>query len=1370
MPQPSHSASGLSLDSWERREEIIDRFERAWQSDDRPDLDAYLPGTEPDRTFVLPELIHTDLECRLKAGESARVEDYLDRYPDLSRAADTILELLAAEFEFRRRLQEPGLSWTEYGDRFPEYADQLQRRLHEDTPREQQSTEPSAGAPTVAPPAQRYRLLRHHAEGGLGEVLLAHDEELHRDVALKRIREPRADDAESRRRFLREAEITGRLEHPGIVPVYGLVQDEHGRPCYAMRFIEGQSFRDALADFHKTDGTPPAPAERSLVLRQLLTRFVTVCDTMAYAHSKGVVHRDLKPANIMLGTYGETLVVDWGLAKAAANDESPAAPEDGASHAMRHALLTTQQGRAMGTPAYMAPEQAAGQWDVVGPASDVYSLGATLYQLLTGRAPFEGGSLDQVQRGDFPRPRQVRPETAPALEAICLQAMALRPEERYASASDLARDVERWLAGEPVTAWPEPWTVRLRRWLQRHRTVVGSSAAALLATLVASLVAVALLFQAYASERQARGGEANARSIAEQRRQEADLARHNAEDERDRARLENYIATMGLTKRAFDEGSIGRVLELLTIQIPGSNDKDLRGFEWYYLRGACHRERLNITDHDAMLAAVAFRPDGQRLATAGGDEAIKLWDPATGKELLALKGHGGSIFAVAFSPDGKLLAAACADRHAWVWDLETPEKPPRRRAGHTNMVHGVAFSPDGKQLATAGLEGTARLWDVASGQTVRTFKGHSDAVLGVAFSPDGQRLATASGDRTVRIWETATGKSLHTLRGHGGNVVAVAFDRDGKRVASACHDHTIRLWDAAAGKPIRTLEGHTGSVHCVTFSRDGKRLASSSWDQTVRIWDADSGKLLVLHKGHFAPVDCVAFSPDGQQVASASEDHTARLWSAVPGDETPTLRGHSAGVAGVALTRDGLQLASAGGDGTIKIWETATGKELHTLKGHFGPVLGVAFSPDGRRLVSGGLDAMVRIWDVAAGTVLATGKGHTGFIASVAFSPDGRRVASASNDRTARVWNAATGAALLTLTGHGDFVNTVAFSPDGRWLASGGSDNTVRLWDAATGQRLHVLKGHGDSVMAVAFDRDGKRLAAATGAQKVRLWDLEKFAPLVTFRAHSSMVFSVAFSPDGRRVATAGQDEQVKVWEADTGKEVLALAGHKGPVRGVVFTPDGQRLVSAGVDATVRLWPGLLPTAPELLRRDAILLVRALYEKLVRQADVLDHLQHDADLRPELREAALAQARRYRQNTDQLNEASWDMVARADADEAAYRRALLQAEECVRLDPDNGGYLNTLGAALYRVGRYEEAVTTLTRSTKLNAAQLGGEAPSDLAFLARAQHQVGRVEEAKQTLERLRTAVKKPPGANDPDAQDLLKETETVLEAAGARE
>jgi serine/threonine-protein kinase len=413
---------------------------------------------------------------------------------------DSRLDQLLQRWE-ELRAQGQSLSPEQLCSTCPELAGELARRiallrrldpLLEETrtfPTGPAAADPAGGSSRQAAAAHaEYCDLHFHASGALGEVFRARNAELNREVALKFLKPGRARDPESRRRFLQEAEVTGRLEHPGIVPIYALGSDSAGAPCYAMRFIRGATLQDALDGFHAAEQPDRDPSERSLALRELLNRFVSICNTVAYAHSRGILHRDLKPRNVMLGRYEETLVVDWGLAKpfpregaAGGAGEEPLTPSSGSG-------AETPTVGVVGTPAYMSPEQAAADWDVVGPASDLFSLGAILYAILTGQAPYgghgRGAILEQVKRCAFPTPRQVKPGVPRALEAICLKAMAARPGDRYATALELAAEVKRWLADEPVAAYAEPIRLRVQRWMRRHRAPVTSAAAVLVFSVV----------------------------------------------------------------------------------------------------------------------------------------------------------------------------------------------------------------------------------------------------------------------------------------------------------------------------------------------------------------------------------------------------------------------------------------------------------------------------------------------------------------------------------------------------------------------------------------------------------------------------------------------------------------------------------------------------------------------------------------------------------------------------------------------------------------------------------------------------------------------------------------------------------------------
>ncbi|NMG08753.1 NB-ARC domain-containing protein [Brasilonema sp. UFV-L1] len=577
-----------------------------------------------------------------------------------------------------------------------------------------------------------------------------------------------------------------------------------------------------------------------------------------------------------------------------------------------------------------------------------------------------------------------------------------------------------------------------------------------------------------------------------------------------------------------------------------------------------------FTETLGIVLSVAFSPCGKFVTTSDVDGEIRLWQVATGRQLLTCKAQTNWVWSVNFSPDGKVLVSGSGDEIIRLWDTRTGQCITTLK-GHTSQVWSVAFTPDGKTLASGSEDMSVKLWDIATGRCIRTLQGHTNSIHSVTFTPDGKILASGSLDCSVRLWNTDTGECHKILQGHTNRVWSIAFSPDGKTLASG-GDTSVKLWDTYTGDCVSTLKGHTNQVWSVAFSLDGHILASGSSDQTVRLWDSRTGQCRKVLQGHTNQLWSVAFSPDGTTLASGSEDNTVRLWDIRDGKCLKTLQGQIDKVWSVAFSPDGKTLASGSNNQMVRLWDISTGRCVSTFKGHTNQVWSVAFNPQGNILASGGEDGTVRLWNVLTGQCIRTLQEHANWIWSVAFSPQGHILASGGEDQKVRLWNVATGECFQTLQGHTDWIWSVAFSPQGHILASGGGDEKLLLWDVCTGSCLKTLQAHISHIHTVTFSPDGRILASSSSDQTVKLWDVHSGKCVRTLQGHTNWVRSLAFSPDGQILVSGSPDQTVKLWDVTTGECLKTMQGHTSQVWSVAFSPHGSTFASSSTDETVKLW------------------------------------------------------------------------------------------------------------------------------------------------------------------------------------------------------
>jgi WD40 repeat protein/tRNA A-37 threonylcarbamoyl transferase component Bud32 len=1155
---PADESSVLREEASSRLEQMVDRFEAAYAEGHWPEIDDYLPADGPERRELLVHLLHVDLERRLKAGQAARVEDYLPRYPELARDPTVVLDLAAAEYAQRRRRQ-PKVTVAEYLRRFPQCAGPLQHRLQAtligQSDRVPELPEPEAWSPGAdpapggLPSIPGYEVLRELGHGAMGVVYQARQTKLNRLVALKMVLNADFAPPECRVRFLFEAEAAARVQHPNVVQMYEV--GTHGRLLYfAREYVDGGTLA------HQLTGQP-WPQRKAAEMVQTLARATHA------AHLQGIAHRDLKPANILLTAGGSPKIADFGLAKL---------------FCAGGGLTTT--GAILGTPGYMSPEQASGERQAVGPATDVYALGVILYELLTGTVPFSGTTPLQVLRqivSDPPPPPSSRVRRLDRdLATVCLKCLEKEPHRRYASAEALADDLGRYLAGEPVAAWPVGSAERAWRWARRN-----PGWAAMLATVAGLLLIIAV-------------GSPVMTLRLSQALDVSDKALHQAEEEKRKADEQSWEALLAQARassRSRERGQrfqgLAAIRKALGLPVPpGHSVAELRDVAIACLVLPDVEIAHEWNGFPTGAEDIALDANFERYAQADRDGNVSIRRVADDAPILAIPCRdGGDRMAwggLAFSPDGRFLYVRRdpgGRLTLYRVDGAAAEKVLTDATGRETWA--VAFSPDSRFLAVGHVEdGSVAVHDLQSARQTREvprlrtkLRPHQLAFR--PAQPPGQTHLAVAGGRVVRVFDVEGCQAVSPDISHGRGVNWIAWHPDGRTLATACDDLHLHLWDVDTGKPLLPplLPRHHKPGMEVAFDPTGDWLLSNDWSDMLRLWDPRTGRLLLQ-----TPSAAWTFSHDGRLVALDRSGSRVRLLRVVTHSPLRRLTASRVSVVwdrvNVRASPDGRLLLVSWGD-TLAFVDWATGAEVGSLPLHLTTAL--QFEPHGTLLTSGP-DGLVR-WPLRDGP--EAGRLHVGPpeplnepsnpYCTLGCSADGQVVAIPSGDRGDVLHRPHRHVPL----GPREDVRHCAVSPDGRWVVTGHHSNRqgigATVWEAESGRPVKDFPVA--DLCAAGFSPYGRWLLTTGGG--FRLWKVETWEegpPIAPSDDTPGSGF--AFAPDSRVLALAGGFSQLRLIEVDSGAEIARLTvPEQTRVGPSCFSPDGTQLVAAGSESQLLyLW------------------------------------------------------------------------------------------------------------------------------------------------------------------------------------------------------
>lgn len=1041
-----------------------------------------------------------------------------------------------------------------------------------------------------------YELLNEVARGGMGVVYRARQAKLNRTVAIKMILAGQLASEEDVSRFYSEAQAAANLDHPGIVPIYevGCLDDQH---FFSMGFVDGESLSKRVGE------GPLAPDEAAELTR-------LVAGAIEYAHSKGIIHRDLKPANVLLDSDGNPKLTDFGLARQLGGDSQ-----------------LTATGQVLGTPGYMPPEQAEGRTDELDERADVYSLGAILYTLLTGRPPFQAATLVETLRQVCEQPpvgvRQLNPNEPVDLETISHKCLEKDAAKRYQSAQELVDELQRFLDGEPILARPITATARAWRWAQRNRTIAGLGALVSVLLVGLAIGGPIVAYQqselreseasakkkakteaknardaetvAKTAESTARDAEAAARRSERQARDAANeeaIARTRAEDAEEQNRRMLYAADMTLARHSWDTANTFHLVGLLKRHIPGPLQKDLRNFEWYYL-AKLTISNGDIVGNDNMIHEMDVSPDGKIIAHTSGLHVVQR-KMANVKTPILFKGHMGVVSTVRFSPDMRHMASGSEDKSVIVWDYAEP-KIAARLEGHSELVSTIAWSHDGQRLASGSWDKKVKVWDRESASEVKELTAHSSEIMSVAFSPDGAQLATAAKDGPILLWTTDDFSPAGELtRPQSDGAIDLCFSPDGKTLAAAYVEPGIVLWDVAEKKAIREWVAGTKGTVRIRFIENGQKLVATGFDNTVSVWNIEDASRIATLRGHGSSVTGLGVIDDGKILVTSSFDQSLRIWRDQTAPESEIVDSTGSRITALRKSHSGRLLAIADKAGTLRVRAMPGSNIRLETKQDGTEIHDVAFSRDDRRIAIAH-DRQLTVRQVDDDSAPLTIKSPGRPFRSVAWSGDGTLILTGDDAGQIVVWSAKDGEQIRKLDGHTERVSALEFSHDGDQLISMSWDGTIISWNLKTWEprslysytRGLIPKDRGVIVppqtgrpavmrtlpiVAMAWKKDGSQVAAIHINGQVAVLDAETFEITGSFRSHGSMSQKAAFSSDGSRLFLVGDDNSVVIVEADRGTELLRLHGHTSHVTGIVLARDGRSIFSGSYDGTVRKW------------------------------------------------------------------------------------------------------------------------------------------------------------------------------------------------------